>query len=332
MFRRLVLSAFLALILSGGAFAQESVPTADSGENSQPSEAPKGNSSILFSAEGKSPDSEGRVVVAPGDKLHVCVKLDQEAMPLFKQLVRDGIGFRLILEDSVEPPHVLTITLGNRIKKMLPDSQGCVGGNFPIPQDTATGIYQVSDLLMATYDQSYYSVRDYLFDFGQVDELKIENPKDDLKPPELVKIETFHTPLRKLRIASREVRIKLDQQFFFKDEGTGVDPSSLKVFYSLLLDDAPGGYAEAKCRQKHPEKYFICKLNIVRPEWDWGLLRVQVTLNSVTIRDMAGNKLAIADPEELKSKVADGVMSFQYDPFLQNGSPHRYNLNRDKLY
>src|SRR5947207_1124927 len=153
MFKRFVLTAALPLFLAGTAFAQESAPTPNALENSLPNEEAKGNSSILISSLGKSPDSEGRLTIVPGDKLQVCVKLDQEKNPLFGQLVKDGIGFRLILEDNVEPPHILNITLGNRIKKMLPDSQGCMGGTFQIPNDTATGIYQVSDLLMATYDQ-----------------------------------------------------------------------------------------------------------------------------------------------------------------------------------
>src|SRR5262245_3507665 len=101
--------------------------------------APSGQfGEILFTPKAESQPSESlpsedRHTVNAGQTVQVCVRLSKEASPYLKTLSDKTMGLRLILEDSSEPPHQLVMVMGNRVKAMQPDLQGCYGGEWKIP-------------------------------------------------------------------------------------------------------------------------------------------------------------------------------------------------------
>src|SRR5262249_1832486 len=206
---------------SGTMFETESAPSGNYGE-------------ILFfprSKEGpESQPSEERHSVSAGQTLGVCVRFTKEASSYLDHLSQNTIGYRLILEDSEDPPHRLEITLGNHQERMRPDAQGCFGEDWKIPDSTVPGIYQVADLLWATRDQSYYSLRSHLYEFSQVDELNIKNPNLDTEPPQLVGIKTYGIPPYKMVRYPGVLKVRVSRPSSSRTRGAAWTKNHLRLF------------------------------------------------------------------------------------------------------
>src|SRR5262249_17481344 len=290
---------------SGTMFETESAPSGNYGE-------------ILFfprSKEGpESQPSEERHSVSAGQTLGVCVRFTKEASSYLDHLSQNTIGYRLILEDSENPPHRLEITLGNHQERMRPDAQGCFGEDWKIPDSTVPGIYQVADLLWATRDQSYYSLRSHLYEFSQVDELNIQNPDLDTEPPQLVGIKTYGLPPYKMVRYPGVLKVRVEQAFQFADKGSGVDKKSLTVVYKISIDGVEQAVKEAQCRPTPPVKdQFRCVLSFTNPEVNWGLRKVNLALHSISVQDRTGNRLLLSGEEEICSRVGGATTSFDFE-------------------
>jgi len=313
--RILTLIAFLFLACGGPRqlFAQESQPI------SLPLVEGNGDKlgEIIFFPGAESRPSEDRHPVVSGQYVDVCVKLNDRIPESLKLLKKYTVGFRLIMEDNQDPPQVLTVAWGDWLQWLKPDAQGCYSGRFQIPPTTKSSVYQVADLLIATNDYNYYSLREYLFDFSQVDELEVKNPTDDLKPPALSAISSYNDPKGRFKLEGGVARAKIEQIFEFLDEGTGIDKKSLRVFYQLKVDDNSQGFKEAKCRKRSGGD-FLCKLDWREPFFEWSLRQVVFELSQIRIRDKAGNLTLLEDPQLFAEKAG--------------ANPVRFEFSREKTY
>jgi hypothetical protein len=317
---------FLCAVIAATALPNRGVLTA------APETAPLShNGDIYFSTQTGERPPEGRHLVAPGQEITVCLKLRSD-LPLFQKLEQGAIGYRLILEDQEVPPHILTIAPGNRLKLMKRDAEGCFSGSYRLPATVPSGLFQVADLLLAYEDQSYYSLRDYLYGFSQVDELEVNNPQTDHSPPRLVKISNLPVSSKKVRVSRVQTRIGFGQIFIFADEGTGIDAASLKVRYRIALDGQVKGYTLAKCRFSQPHDRFTCKVQLVRPVEEWGVRTVRIDLDGITLADKAGNKLVSNDPAEWEAPATGALISFEFPPQFPRTLPQRDELKNDTLF
>jgi hypothetical protein len=255
-------------------------------------------------------------------------------VPAFlKELKKSAVGFRLIMEDNQEPPNVLTLAWGNWLQWLKPDAQGCFPGKAQISPEIRSGIYQVSDLLLGTSDHRYYSIRDYLYDFSQVDELEIHNPRDDLKAPSLTQIAIFGPKSHPMKYGGGVLSLRVQQLFTFQDKESGIDKKTLRVFYNLEVDGEDRGYKEAKCQAKNKNKEeFRCTLELREPYFEWSLRHVVLDLDSIYLKDKAGNQFILDDPKLFAEKAQGTPVSFE---FFREDKWHGFNpqeLKKDKLF
>ena len=131
------LAAILSICLAPALRAQESAP------ESEPSGPGQGE--IIFSTGAAVRPPEGRHQVQPQQTINVCLKLNAEEFPFFTELKEGLLGYRIILEDSATPPHVMTINPGTRLKRMAATQDGCYSGTTAIPQYLPSGVYHSFD-------------------------------------------------------------------------------------------------------------------------------------------------------------------------------------------
>ncbi len=320
-----LLAALLCCVTTGHA-AEVEIP------ESRPAAPGASIGEIIFSVGEMARPAEGRHQVTAGREVQVCLRLDPEQVPLMGRLQEGMLGYRLILEDSQDPPHILVIAPGNRLERMARDEQGCYAGGYTIPRNSVAGVYQVADLLIAKDDQSYYSIRDYLFDFSQVDELDIQNPRNDLEPPVLLKVSNYRPSQKKLKTTFSQYKIRIGQVFLFEDALSGLKTESMKIRYALLIDGHVTAYPEAKCQSTRPHKRFYCKVDLARPDFEWGPRQVDLKLESIYIEDKAGNKLSLHSPEEWAEQAQGAQTEFQFPPNKRLGRDEDYDLQRDPLF
>lgn len=318
--------AFVSILASVW-LAAVSVPAGFAAET-----AGAGNGDIYFTTVSGTRPPEGRHSVAPGDKIGVCLKLREQNIPLFQNMDKGAIGYRLVLEDNQDPPHVLIIAPGNRLELMKPDADGCLAGEFQIPANVVSGVYQVADLLLAFNDQSYYSLRDYLYDFTQVDELDVKNPASDTTPPRLIAITKYPHWTHKVKVSKIQFKISLGQVFQFEETGSGIDKDSIRVRYRITLDGETRGYATARCKAR-PHQSFNCKVELVRPVVEWSARDVGLALDSISLQDKAGNRLVLDEAGEWEAQAHGLPTAFDFPPQDPKGPiPERYLLKKDSLY
>ena len=319
----------LAVLLNLGVLAYAPI---SQGQESAPNGGP-GQGEIIFSPGAAVRPPEGRHQVQTEQQINICLKLNAEEFPFFSQLKEGLLGYRIILEDSAEPPHVLILNPGTRLKRMVAAPDGCYAGIASIPRYLPSGVYQVADLLLARDDQSYYSVRETLYSFSQVDELEISNPNSDLQPPQLIRIEDVPHNGVKVKISQRQLRIKARQIFLFKDDGVGLDGKTLKVSYAIKVDGNVTSYARAQCKStRRPHDRYYCKLNLVRPLEEWGPRSVVLELDSISIRDMAGNKLNLTEPASWETQATGALTSFEFPPQSRKTKNQVFQLRNQSLY
>ncbi|HCU24291.1 MAG TPA: hypothetical protein DF383_04660, partial [Deltaproteobacteria bacterium] len=276
--------------------------------------APRSYGEILFFPESESRPSNDRHTVQAGQEVTVCIRLSPNASSYVKARKKDTIGFRLIMEDSAVPPHRLVLVLGNRLQWMQPEAEACYGGVWQIPPETVPAVYQVSDLLWADSDQSYYSLRNYLYEFSRAEELKVQNPGYDQEPPHLVEIQSFGQNPYPLQYYGGVLRARVDQSFRFEDVGSGIDENSLRVFYELSVDKQKMGLKEAKCRgvKQKGTRVMNCRLQMNNPDALWALATVHLNLAELSIRDRAGNQLHLQGEKALHQVLPEAQLSFDF--------------------
>ncbi len=278
----------------------ESVPSADYGQ-------------VLFFANTESRPSDERFKVKVGDEVPVCVKLSAKASAYVDKLRDRAIGYMLVLEDSADPPHRLSITFGNRLDRLKPAPNGCMGGMWKVPANTTPGVYQVSDLFWTEVDQSFYSLRNYLFEFSKVEELEISNPKADGEAPKLLGIETFKKSPQTMQNYSGVLAVKAEQIFEFEDKASGLNKKTLTVFYQVDVDGTTVDMLNAKCSGvPQTNRKFRCVLKVANPEILWGMNQVRLALNSISIEDQAGNRLVLKGEDEIKAQAPKAETSILY--------------------
>ncbi|MFO1462217.1 MAG: hypothetical protein U1F66_00410 [bacterium] len=323
------------LLCSGIARARADAPTSRAPESqpelTQAESAPAGPyGQIIFFPAVESRPADERFKVSAGQQVPVCVKLSAQASAYVDRLQDRSIGYLLLMEDAAEPPHRLAITFGNRLKSLKPSPDGCYGGDWRIPDQVVPGNYQVSDLLWMARDESFYSLRNYLYEFSKVEELEVLNPKADSQAPKLLAIKTYKKSPQTMQNYSGVLRVKLEQRFDFEDPESGIKKNSLRVFYSMAVDGTTVDLLDAKCRSiPQTNRSFRCTLQVTNPEIIWGLNRVVLTLHSLSIEDQAGNRLLLDGEAAIKERVpaAETVVVFERKKRLRDDT--RFDLPKD---
>jgi len=295
----------------------ESVPTADYGQ-------------VLFFANTESRPTDERFKVKVGDEVPVCVKLSPNASAYVDKLRDRAIGFLLVMEDSAEPPHRLSIPFGNRLKRLKAGPDGCMGGTWKVPTNTFPGVYQVSDLFWTQIDQSFYSLRNYLYEFSKVEELEVINPKADAEAPKLLGIETFKKSPIPMEYYSGVLRVRVEQIFEIEDKESGLNKKTLRVFYRVDVDGTTVDLLNAKCGSvAQTNRKFRCVLKATNPEIMWGLNQVKLTLQSVSIEDQAGNRLLLEGEDAIKALLPKAETSFLYERKKRLRDEPLFDLKKD---
>ncbi|MDX1387389.1 MAG: hypothetical protein R3257_07340, partial [bacterium] len=256
-----------------------------------------------------------RFEVKAGEEVPLCLKLEAKGSPLIKRIQEEATAFRLILEDSQEPPNAMTVRVGDEKKPLKPDAQGCYRGFFVIPPQVNEGVYQVANLLFRTRRRNYVGLQQVLYNFSKADELKVENPNADNEAPKLIGISSFQKSLGKLDGVGNFEDIKVKQNFTFDKEGSGVEPKSLKVYYALIEEGQQVSIHQAECKRiRRRDWNFQCKLHLLRPDWQWEASHVSLVLQSIYVKDKAGNLLVLQEPAVLKEAAKDTPIRFDFRP------------------
>lgn len=296
--------------------APESRPTGPYGE-------------ILFFPEDSQRPVDERHRVTAGQKIDLCIRLSANASAFLDQLQENAIGFQLLMEDSAVPPHRMTIVVGNRLFRLKPDGQACFGGDWSIPATTAPGVYQVSDLFWATSSQSYYSLRRYLFEFSRVEELEVQNPKVDQEPPKLLGFRTYKKAPQPMAYDAGVLKIKLEQAFEIVDGGSGIDRSSLRVTYRLGVGNNRSSLEDARCRRVQQTQRYRCVLTLAAPDFFWNANPIRLSLDSLSVRDKAGNRLWLQGEEAFKAISPESEQSFEFHRKKKWKDRHDRDLQRE---
>lgn len=299
--------------------------TVETPPESQPS-GPYGE--ILFFPSDTRPVDE-RHKVSSGQKVDLCVRLVPKVSEFLDRLRDNAMGLQLILEDSSVPPHRITMVFGNRLFHLKPEANGCFGGDWNIPPNTDPGVYQVADLLWATTSQSYYSLRRYLYEFSRVEELEVQNPKTDLEPPKLLSITTYKKPPQTMSFDSGVLKIHVEQAFELVDSGAGIDGKSLRVTYRLGMGDDRTNLEDARCKRIQQTKRYRCVLNLYAPDFSWSTRPISLSLESLVVKDKAGNRLWIQGEEGFKAVSPKAELVFEFQRKKQWKNRHDRDLNRE---
>ena len=309
----LLSSSFLALNFS--AWADAPGPSAEAPSlrvESPPESLPSGPyGEILFFPLDTRPADE-RHRVSAGQKIDLCIRLSPNASAFIERLKEKAIGFQLLMEDSSVPPRRMTLVVGNRLFRLKPDGQACFGGDWSIPTTTAPGVYQVSDLFWATTSQSYYSLRRYLFEFSRVEELEVQNPKADQDPPKLLGFRTYQRPPQTMTYDAGVLKIKLEQAFELVDDGSGIDRSSLRVTYRLDVGEERNNLEDARCRRIQQTQRYRCIVSLAAPDFFWSTNPIRLSLETLSVRDKAGNRLLLSGEEAFKAVEPQGELVFEF--------------------
>jgi len=329
--RKVLIGLGLALLAATGDPARADAPGAKSAESVPASlpetePAPAGPyGSIVFFPASESRPSDERFRVQAGQEIPVCVRLSAQASAYLEKLSAKAIGFLLILEDSSEPPKRLSIALGNRLQRLKPDASGCFGGEWKLPETAQPSVYQVADLFWAASDESFYSLRNYLYEFQRVEELEVQNPRIDGEAPKLTRIVTYKRPPYKAQFYSGVLRIRFEQGFEFEDKVAGLEKNSLRVFYRVEVDGTTVDLLEAKCKPVPQSKRLRCMMDIANPNILWGLNKVTLHLESLSIRDKAGNALSLKGTEAILAQAPGSTVTVEFSRGKK--WPHRPELD-----
>lgn len=307
----------------------------------QKQSAPLGGGAVIFFPEETKRPEDERFIVDAGRSVPVCLKLNPLHSPYLQQSLEEAWGFEIILEDNETPPNKLIVKFGPTLKEIkrarksrkdpfYPDENGCYLTEFVVPELTRPGIYQVADLLVKTRIQDYLSLRQVLFQFTQADELDVKNPDLDQKVPELIEISSFKEQAQRLGSYGEFLRLKLEQTFFIKEEGSGAKPESLQVLYALREEGSNTSVYPAKCKRIVRTRWkFTCRLQVTRPRWQWQDSRVALVLDSIKLEDKVGNAITLKDPKAFLEKAKEEPLLFEYEgirygPTYTPPRPNRY--------
>jgi len=267
---------------------------------------------FFFPEKGQRPKDD-RFKVRAGEEVSVCIKLSSRKSEILQEVKNQATGFQLILEDNKDPPNSIVVEDSGEDSRLSEGTRGCYITEFEIPVQTAPGIYQVANFLIRLQNDSFYSIREYLYEFSHADELEVENPSKDLEPPKLVMISSLEPKVKKIKKRSTLASIKIKQSFRFEEEASGIDRKSLRVFYRLYEEGRVKGVFEAKCKNIWGwDNRFRCRLVLRRPNLQWALRDLSLELESIYIKDKAGNLLSIPEPKNTPEVDKVGPLRFEF--------------------
>lgn len=274
-----------------------------------------GGGEVWFFPDQSPRPADDRFEVVAGQEVPFCLKLRAKGSPLIKRIQEEATGFRLILEDNQTPPNVMSISIGDEKTPLIPDEQGCYRGKFEIPLQIDQGIYQVANLFFRTRRRNYVGLKQILYNFSQADELNVTNPNEDKKAPKLIRISTYQKSLGKLDGVGSFEDIKIKQDFAFEEEGSGVAPESLRVYYALLEEGQQVSIHQADCKRIRRRNWnYKCQLHLLRPDWQWEASRVSLVLQSIYVQDKAGNLMVLQEPAVFKEAAKGSPIRFDFRP------------------
>jgi hypothetical protein len=269
---------------------------------------------ILFFPDQQPRPANDRFEVKAGQEVEVCIKVEAKAHPLLEEVTTKTTGFRLVLEDNQTPPNAIVIQEEPKKNYLTTDARGCYVSRFKVPLLTAEGVYQAADLLFKLPGRGFVSIHQLLYDFSQADELLVHNPSSDTVKPSLVQISTLQQQVKKIARSFDFYKINVKQEFTFEETGSGLDPQTLKIYYKLLENGERTGIYLTQCHKFFKKKNkFECKLELTRPQYQWEMNRLALQLDSIYLKDKAGNQLVLEDQAAFKKAAGETPIEFDFE-------------------
>lgn len=285
---------------------------------------------IVFFPNVESRPSNDSFAVNQGDLVPYCIALDEFKDDLFQKLKDQMIGFEFILEDQSNPPVRIRVSTGHRFKLAVKNMKdACYSGSFKIPQGQKAGLYQVADFMVVMSDQSFYSLREYLFSFKHVDEIVIENKNGDAEAPYLVKLGHYGPEIQYYKTATRETVIVKPRYFIqIADDKSGVHKKSVKAYVRLDLNGQAIDIQELNCKKSGQMGLFACGADFKTVLENWYNQSLETHLIRLDLIDKMRNRVVITDQELLKSKLDDSSLSIRFVKGKQIGKHRDRKISR----
>ncbi len=266
----------------------------------------------FFPMQSERPENDRHSIHA-GDRAPLCLRLHSQTS-LIAQLKPQITGVQLILEDEEMPPNSFKIEIGNG-KSYIKEGPGtCYLSFFRVPRQIKPGIYRIADLFLRDRDKNFISLREYLYEFSQADELEVLPPEKPVEEVELLEIRGFNFDPRRQIEYTNNVVVRAKQIFIFSGDKDELKKDALSVYYQLKEDEDSKGIYEAKCKPRvRTKNQFYCELRIMRPKDQWALRQIELQLNSLYLKDKTGRVvLKITDPTFFEDKVKNTTTRFIY--------------------
>jgi hypothetical protein len=218
------------------------------------------------------------------------------------------------LEDDKTPPNAIIIQEEPKKNYLTPDERGCYVSHFQVPPLTEEGIYQTADLLFKLPGRGFLSIHQILYEFGKADELVVHNPLSDTKEPSLLQISTLQQQTKKISRSFDFYKIKVKQDFTFEETGSGIARETLKIYYKLFENGERSGIYAAQCHKFFKEKNrFQCQLELTRPHYQWEQNSLSLQLDSIYLKDKAGNQLVLQDQTAFLQAAGQTPIQFNFE-------------------
>ena len=277
---------------------------------------------ILFFPNQQPRPVNDRFEVKVGQDVDVCVKIEAQNHPLLQEITDKTTGFRLVLEDDKVPPNAIVIQEEPKKALLTPDANGCYMSHFQIPPLTEEGVYQAADLLFKIPGRGFISIHQILYEFSKADELLVHNPASDTKEPTLVQISSLQQQTKRISKSFDYYKIKVKQDFTFEETGSGIDRDTIKIFYKLFENGERTGIYAADCHKFSKEKNkFECQLELMRPQYQWEMNSLALQLDSIYLKDKAGNQLVLQGQDAFLKAAGDTPIEFHFEKNVPETSP-----------
>ncbi len=297
-----------SVFLSSLGFAQtDSLPES----NPQAKKAPLGSVSFFLSP--KQPMIKGESIhVGEKEKAFFCVQLNAED-PRIKNDLHYLRRIEITLEGGNPSQKMVGLTKSwNRI--LLPDSNGCFIGEIRIADGIPPGKYKLAEVDLWMSSSSSISLREEIPEMIPQGMIEVESPNHDLKPPVIEKIVTKTPLINDTTFRGKRGRGRIKFQVVATDSISGVNFSTLRVFFRFLVDKNLVDILESKCLSFLPNLYFNCELKFSRGEPQLKTRTVELVLDSMILSDKIGNETELKEPESLKALFSGKILHYIFYP------------------
>lgn len=254
-----------------------------------------------------------RHLIHAGERASLCLRLHSQS-DFIAELKKHITGAQLILEDEETPPNNFKIEIGTESSYLQEGPGNCYLTFFRVPRQIRPGIYRIADLFLRDRDKNFVSMRNYLYEFSQADELEVLPAKEAVEEVQLLEIRGFDFDPRQQIEFTHNVQVKARHVFVFSGDKKEIPKNGLRVFYQLKEDEEEKGIYEAQCRPRLKTKnQFYCELKLMRPKSQWALRQIELALDSLYLEDKSGKLiLSLQEPQVFEEKANKTPIKFIY--------------------